>query len=103
MFSLTMEFLKFCRCADYTTHLQRYLIHGDLTYAPGMGETYLLEDLEGIDTNDVNAVATRLAGLSQAQQTKAYFGGLIGSMCDSVKGYVEQVKQWEAQYNFMGI
>merc|ERR1711963_884540 len=40
MFSLTMDFLKFCKCSDNTGDLQRYLRYGELTYVPGMSEAY---------------------------------------------------------------
>jgi len=103
MFTLTMDFLKFCKCSDYTTHLQRYLVNGDMSYMAGSTDAYNLDELEGIDTNDVEAVAQRLASLSEADQTKAYFKGIIDSMCGSVKAYVDQVKVWETQYNFMGM
>ena len=37
-------------------------------YEPGMGDAYSLEDLSGIDTTNVDAVAQTLAGLSQQDQ-----------------------------------
>merc|ERR1712154_95542 len=40
MFSLTMDFLKFCKCSDDTAPLQRYLRHGDMTYEPATSEAY---------------------------------------------------------------
>ena len=103
MYKLTLEYLKFCRCSDYTSHLQRYLIYGNLAYEPSNTDVFSLEDLDGIDTNDVEAVAQRLAALSEAEGVKLYFGGLIDSMCESVRVYVDQVKAWEAQYNFLGM
>nr|KAG5698979.1 hypothetical protein BaRGS_033492 [Batillaria attramentaria] len=102
MFSLTMEFLKFCRCADDTAHLQRYLIHDGMTYEPGVNDAFNLDDLEGVDPTDVDAVAARMATLSQEAQIKLFFGGIIDSMCGSVKTYVAQVRTWENQYNFLG-
>merc|ERR1712137_73390 len=51
MFSLTMDYLKFCKCSDYTGPLQRYLRYGEQTYEPGMSEAYVLSDLEGVDIN----------------------------------------------------
>jgi len=103
MFSLTMDFLKFCRCSDYTAHLQRYLHHDGDTYEPGHSDAYNLDDLEGVDITSVDAVAQRMATLSQQEQVKLFFGGIIASMCGSVKTYVDQVKSWESQYNFMGM
>merc|ERR1711976_778050 len=72
MFDITMEFLKFCRCADDTAHLQRYLQYGDKTYQPGTTDAFNLDDLEGIDTTSVDAVAQRMAGLSQVAQIKQW-------------------------------
>merc|ERR1719334_1028997 len=103
MFTLTMDYLKFCRCNDYTAPLQRYLHYDGATYEPGTTEAFDLSELEGIDTTSVDAVAQRMATLSQQQQIKLYFGGIIATMCESVKTYVDQVRGWEEQYNFMGM
>jgi len=103
MFGLTMDFLKFCRCSDYASHLQRYLVHGDMSYQPEVNEAFSVDDLEGIDIANVEAVAQRLASLPEADGIKLYFGGAIDSMCTAVKTYVDQVKGWEAQYNFLGM
>ena len=92
-----------CSCSDYSAHLQRYLLHGGETYVPGASDAFSLDELEGVDTSSVDAVARRMADLSEQEQVKLFFGGIIGSMCDSVKTYVDQVKAWEAQYNFMGM
>jgi len=102
MFSLTMDFLKFCRCSDYTAPLQRYLMFDGMTYEPGMSEAYTLDELEGIDVTNVDAVAQRMATLSEPDQIKLFFHGMINEVCGGVKTYVEQVKVWESQYNFMG-
>lgn len=104
MFTLTMEFLKFCSaCTDNTAHLQRYLIYGSHSYQPpSASEAFNVEDLNGIDTTSVEAVAQRLAVLPDSDGVKAFFGGAVESMCDGVKGYIEQLRLWEAQYNFMG-
>jgi len=104
MFSLTMDFLKFCKCSDYVGPLQKYLMYGEMSYEPGMTDAYNLEDLVGlVQTNDIEGAAQRLAVLSEKDQTEQYFGGLIASMCGGVKGYIDQVKVWEQQYNFMGM
>jgi len=102
MFSLTMDYLKFCRCSDYTAPLQRYLSHDGVTYEPGMSEAYTLDELEGIDITNEEAVAQRIATLTEAEGIKLYFHGIITSTCEAVRAYVKQVTQWEAQYNFMG-
>jgi len=102
MFTLTMDYLKFCRCSDYTAPLQRYLMHDGVTYEPGMSEAYTLDELEGIDITNEEAVAQRMATLSDEDGIKLFFHGLIFSTCESVRAYVKQLQTWEAQYNFMG-
>merc|ERR1711963_902252 len=103
MFSLTIDFLKFCKCSDNTADLQRYLSYGGMTYVPGMSEAYDLSELEGIDINNEEAVAQRMATLSDQDQIKLFFTGMIMTTCDAVKTYINQLKQWETQYNFMGM
>jgi len=103
MFSLTMDFLKFCKCSDDTAPLQRYLRHGDMTYEPGMTEAYDLSDLDGVDLNDEEAVAQRMATLSDTDQIRLFFTGMVITTCDAVKVYVTELKAWEQQYNFMGM
>merc|ERR1711963_4631 len=103
MFSLTMDYLKFCKCSDNTADLQRYLRYGDMTFMPGMSEAYDLSELEGVDLNDEEAVAQRMATLSAQDQVKLFFTGMIMTTCDAVKTYINQLKQWETQYNFMGM
>merc|ERR1712121_76280 len=92
MFSLTMDYLQFSRCSAYACHLQRYLYHDGMTFEPGMSDAFNLDDLEGVDIGNVDAVAQRMATLSQQEQIKLFFGGIIASMCDAVKTYVDQVK-----------
>merc|ERR1712117_262821 len=77
MFSLTMDFLKFCKCSDNTGDLQRYLRYGELTYVPGMSEAYDLSELDGIDINNEEAVAQRMATLSDKDQIQLFFTGMI--------------------------
>jgi len=102
MFTLTMDYLKFCRCSDYTAPLQRYLLHDGVTYEPGMSEAYSLDELEGIDITDEEAVAQRMATLSNEDGIKLFFHGIITTTCESVRAYVKQLETWEKQYNFMG-
>jgi len=102
MFSLTMDYLKFCRCSDYTAPLQRYLSYDGMTYEPGMSEAYTLDELEGIDITNEEAVAQRMATLSDEDGIKLFFHGIITTTCESVKAYVKQLQTWESQYNFMG-
>merc|ERR1712213_231774 len=103
MFSLTMDYLKFCKCSDDTAPLQRYLRYDGMSYEPGMSEAYDLSDLEGVDLNDEEAVAQRMATLSESDQIKLFFTGIVMTTCDAVKAYIGQLKQWETQYNFMGM
>jgi len=103
MFSLTMDYLKFCKCSDDTAPLQRYLRYDGMSYEPGMSEAYDLSDLEGVDLNDEEAVAQRMATLSESDQIKLFFTGMVMTTCDAVKAYIGQLKQWETQYNFMGM
>merc|ERR1712240_701655 len=92
-FMITLDFLNLCRC----------LVYDDLHYeGPPAAETWSLDELEGVDLTNVDAVAQHMATLSEGDQLKLYFHGLISGVCDGVKVYVDQVKQWEAQYNFMG-
>merc|ERR1711963_297363 len=103
MFSLTRDYLKFCKCSDNTADLQRYLRYGDMTFMPGMSEAYDLSELEGIDINNEEAVAQRMATLSDQDQIKLFFTGMIMSTCDAVKVYIKQLEQWEKQYNFLDV
>lgn len=99
MFAVTMEFLKFCKCSDFTDDLQRYFMHGDMHYEGG--DDWDLDDLDGIDTTNAQAVAQTLANLPRVDQIKAFFGGLATSMCSGGRAYVEQVRQWESTYKFL--
>lgn len=99
MFAVTMEFLKFCKCSDFTDELQRYFMHGDMHYESG--EDWDLDDLQGINSNNAQEVAQALANLPKSDQVKAFFGGLATSMCLGARTYVEQVRVWETQYKFL--
>jgi len=101
VFKLTTEFLDFCRCADYASHLQKYLIYGKESYTPSTREVFSGEGWENLDTTSVDAVAQRAATLSGAQQVNLLFSGAIGYMCEGVETYIKQVMAWEQQYNFM--
>merc|ERR1712141_804907 len=103
MFALTMDYLKFCKCSDDTAHLQKYLMYGGMTYEPGMGEAYSLDQLEGIDINNEEAVAQRLATLSDKDNIQLYFTGMIMTTCDAVKQYIETLKRNEDRFNFIGM
>merc|ERR1711893_32183 len=50
MFAITMEFLKFCKCSDFTEDLSRYLMHGDMHWEGD--EDWDLDDLDGIGMSD---------------------------------------------------
>merc|ERR1712002_895247 len=98
MYMVTMEFLKFCKCSDFTETLAKYFQHDGLSYNHGEFE---IDDLEGIDSTDPIAVAQALANRSQEDQLKAFFGGLAATMCEGGRQYVQQVMTWEKQYNFL--
>jgi len=102
IFKLTTEFLHFCRCSDYATHLSRYLMYGKESYTYSVGETFYVEGWDSVNTNDVEGTAQRAVTLSQAEMIKLLFGGAIYSMCEGVREYIEQILVWENQYNFMG-
>jgi len=98
MFAVTMELLKFCKCSDFTEDLQRYFMHGDQTYEDA---DFDIDDLDGIDTTNAQAVAQALANSSKEVQVKAFFGGLANALCASGRTYVEQVRSWENTYRFL--
>ncbi|XP_076444102.1 uncharacterized protein LOC143282371 [Babylonia areolata] len=100
-FKLLNQFLKFCRCTDYASHLQRYLAYGMESYEPSASDLFAIDGFEGVDTTDVEAVARRAASLTQVEQVKLFFGGAIESMCGGMTAYLQQVIAWESQYNFM--
>jgi len=97
-FSLTSEFLKFCKCSDFIEDLEKFFIHDGVTMG---GQEFNLDDLETIDSNDALAVAQALANRPKADQIKAFFGGLAGAMCEGAKNYVGQLTAWEREYKFM--
>lgn len=99
MFGVTMELLKFCKCSDFTEDLQRYFMHGDQAYEGG--DDFDIDDLDGIDTTNAQAVAQALANSSKETQVKAFFGGLANALCTSGRTYVEQVRSWENTYRFL--
>jgi len=101
MFAVTMEFLKFCKCSDFTDELQRYFMHGDMHYSHADGDDWDLDDLQGINGNDAQAVAQAIANLPRVDQLKAFYGGLATAMCSGARQYVEQVKSWENTYKFL--
>jgi len=99
MFAVTMEFLKFCKCSDFTDDLQRYFMHGSQKYEGG--DDWDLDDLEGIDNTNAQAVAQAIANLPRTSQIKAFFGGLATALCSSGRAYIEQVRSWEKTYKFL--
>jgi len=99
MFAVTMEFLKFCKCSDFTEELQRYFMHGDMKYEHN--SDWDLDDLDGIDSTNAVEVARVLATRPAADRVKAFYGGLASSMCLGARAYVEQVRKWEADYKFL--
>merc|ERR1712141_567630 len=103
MFTLTMDYLKFCKCSDDTAHLQKYLMHDGQTYEPGMGGAFSLDELEGVDINDEEAVAQRMASLSDKDNIQLYFTGMVMTTCDAVKQFIATLKKNEDRFNFIGM
>merc|ERR1712141_264839 len=103
MFTLTMDYLKFCKCSDDTAHLQKYLMHDGQTYEPGMGDAFSLDELEGVDINDEEAVAQRMASLSDKDNIQLYFTGMVMTTCDAVKQFIATLKKNEDRFNFIGM
>jgi len=98
-YMVTCEFLKFCKCSDFTEDLEKYFMHDGVTVSHN---EYNLDDLEGIIANDNPIeVAQALANRPAADQTKAFFGGLATSMCEGAHAYVQQLEQWEREHQFM--
>jgi hypothetical protein len=97
-FAVTAEFLKFCKCSDFTEDLEKFFMHDGVTVSH---QEFNLDDLEGINSNDAVAVAQALANRPKADQVKAFFGGLAQSMCAGAEAYTRQLVEWEKQYNFM--
>lgn len=98
MYTVTMEFLKFCQCSDFTADLERFFMHDGVSY---QGEDWELDDLNGIDTDDPVAVARVLVNVPKVDQIKAFFGGLATSMCLGGRGYVQQLMQWQKDTKFL--
>jgi len=96
---VTFEFLKFCKCSDFTSEVERFFHHEG--FSSNHYEEFDLNDLNAIDSQDVNAVANALFSMSAGDQTKAFFGGLAQSMCGGARQYFDQVIQWDKQYNFL--
>merc|ERR1712142_410455 len=85
---LTAEFLKFCKCSDFTEDLERFFLHDGVTVS---NQEFNLDDLEGIDSTNPRDVAQALANRPVADQVKAFFGGLAESMCEGARVYVQQL------------
>merc|ERR1712130_988811 len=97
-YMVTFEFLKFCRCSDFTAEIERFFMHEGVSTSY---EEFELADLGAIDSSDPNAVAQALVQLSKGEQIKSFFGGLANAMCAGARTYFEQVEAWEKQYNFL--
>lgn len=100
MYTVMTEFLKFCKCSDFTEELSRYFMHEGVNYHDE--DDFDLDELEAVERgSDALTVARALLGRSRSEQTKAFFGGLAESLCSSARSYVEEVKEWEKTYNFL--
>ena len=71
-YMVTFEFLKFCRCSDFSVEMERFFLY------------------EGVS----NAVAQALAQLSKGEQIKSFFGALANAICSGARTYFEQVEAW---------
>jgi len=98
-YMMVFEFLKFCKCSDFTTEVERFFHHDG--FSTDRYEEFDLEDLNGIDVGDVGTVAQALNQLSQGDQLKAFFGGLSNAMCTAARTYFDQVVEWDKQYDFL--
>jgi len=96
---VTFEFLKFCKCTDFTSDVERYFNHESLS--ANRYEEFDLSDLNAIDSQDVSAVAQALFSMSAGDQTKAFFGGLAQAMCEGGRQYLDTVIGWDKQHNFL--
>jgi len=96
---VTFEFLKFCKCSDFTSEVERFFHHDG--FQTNSYEEFDLNDLNTVDSQDVNAVANALFALNAQDRTKAFFGGLAQSMCGGARNYFDQVIAWDKQYNFL--
>jgi len=96
---VTFEFLKFCKCSDFTADVERYFHHEG--FATNKYEEFDLSDLNAPAGQDVNAIAQALFAMDKVGQTKAFFGGLQQAMCEGARTYFDTVLGWEKQYNFL--
>jgi len=96
---VTFEFLKFCKCSDFTSEIERFFHHDG--FETNNYEEFDLSDLNAIDSQNVGAVAQALFSMSKVDQTKAFFGSLAQAMCGGARNYFDQVVAWDKQYNFL--
>ena len=97
-FKVTFEFLKFCKCTDFTSEVEK-LFMGDVSNVNEHDLDFMEDNIEA--TQDPMEVARALVNLSKYDQIKAYFGGLAETMCAGAEDYIEQVENWEKQYHFL--
>jgi len=98
-YMMVFEFLKFCKCTDFTVEVERFFHHDG--FATDRYEEFDLEGLDFPESNVIEDVAQALYLKDQAYQTKAFFGGLANSMCTGARQYFEQVVEWDKQYDFL--
>jgi len=96
---VTFEFLKFCKCSDFTAEIERFFNHEGVETKSY--EEFDLNDLNAIDSQDVNAVAQALFSMTKGDQIKAFYGSLAQAMCGGARNYFDQVVAWDKQYNFL--
>jgi len=99
-YTVTFEFLKFCKCSDFAGEIQKFFHHEGV---PEKYEDFDLADLglTAAAAQDPFQVAQALNNLSQMDQIKSFFGGLAASMCEGARAYYNQVHEWEEQHHFL--
>jgi len=97
-YKLTFQFLKFCKCTDFTGEL-------DLIFTGSSSEAKEF-DLDSMEdnieiTDDPVQVAQALAQRPVGEQVLAMFGGLAEAMCAGAERYTEQIENWEKEHHFL--
>merc|ERR1712019_36813 len=99
-YTVVMEFMKFCKCDDFSGEIERFFGHDGVSYKH---EEFDLADLglNAVSGQDAFQVAQALNNISKEDQIKAFFGGLAERMCEGARTYYNQVAAWEKQYRFL--
>jgi len=97
--TVTFEFLRFCKCSDFSVDIGRVFHNPDFI----ANEEFDIEDLglSAVKSQDAGAVAAAVFPLSEADRTKAFFGGLAKALCGGASDYMDDVAEWEKTKNFL--